>query len=108
MEKLENVVVISHDWGSGVSSRLANYFPQRFRAYAFLALGYLPPDGNFDIDAVNAKSVETNGYAKFGYWKFFAKEGADKIVEDHVSLFFLFIDVKLFKYRATSLRAFSL
>ena len=30
--------------GSKIASRLANYFPERFFAYAFLAVGYTTPD----------------------------------------------------------------
>ena len=81
-----NVVAIGHDWGSGLCSRLANYFPERFAAFAFFALGYFPPVPGFDIDAVNTASIKQNGYAKFGYWKFYATDGASDVLEAHVSL----------------------
>lgn len=84
------VVSISHDWGSGLNSRLAIYFPERFRAFAFFAMSYTPPSVNFDLDALNAASMQKFGYEKFGYWEFFVKDGADKIIEDHVCVFFIF------------------
>ncbi|KAK1224637.1 hypothetical protein PQX77_012439 [Marasmius sp. AFHP31] len=37
-----NVVVIGHDWGSKIATRLANYFPERFSAFGFLAVGNIP------------------------------------------------------------------
>ncbi|KAH8120118.1 alpha/beta-hydrolase [Phellopilus nigrolimitatus] len=86
-EKLEKVVSIAHDWGSGLNSRLANYYPERFAAFAFFALGYFPPYAGFDLEVINAASIKKNGYTKFGYWKFFAREDAAKIVEDHMASF---------------------
>ncbi|KAI5122577.1 hypothetical protein M0805_004794 [Coniferiporia weirii] len=87
-ENASKVISIAHDWGSGLNSRLANYYPERFIAFAFLALGYLPPIPVFDIDAINAMSLEKNGYSKFGYWKFFAEADAAKILEEHIESFF--------------------
>lgn len=89
-EKLNKVVTVSHDWGSGLNSRLAVYYPDRIYAFAFFAVGYVPP-APFDVDAINAASIEKNGYANFGYWKFFAKEGADKTLLDHLESFFSLI-----------------
>ncbi|KAF5345637.1 hypothetical protein D9758_015147 [Tetrapyrgos nigripes] len=42
-ENIEQAVVVAHDWGSKTASRLANYFPERFLSYAFLAVGYITP-----------------------------------------------------------------
>ncbi|KAF5376026.1 hypothetical protein D9615_007724 [Tricholomella constricta] len=42
-EKVEKAVAVGHDWGSILVSRLANYHPDRFIAFAFLAAGYAPP-----------------------------------------------------------------
>ncbi|KAL5500922.1 hypothetical protein ACEPAH_9309 [Sanghuangporus vaninii] len=87
-EKLEKVVSISHDWGSGLNSRLLTYHRERILASAFFAVGYYPPSGSFDIDALNAASIAKNGYAKFGYWKFFSKDGAENITLDHLESLF--------------------
>ncbi|KAL0566076.1 hypothetical protein V5O48_015943, partial [Marasmius crinis-equi] len=35
----DDVVVIGHDWGSNIAGRLANYFPDRFSAFGFIAVG---------------------------------------------------------------------
>ncbi len=65
-EGAENVVAIAHDWsvlhlvafdgqelnflycerGAKINSRLANYFQDRFLAFAFFAIGYTPPPGS--------------------------------------------------------------
>lgn len=66
-------------------SRLANYRADRFAAFAFLALGYLPPVPDFNVNVINAKSLSARGYENFGYWNFFAKDEAAKVIENHVS-----------------------
>lgn len=71
--------------GAGLCSRLANYRADRFAAFAFFALGYFPPAPDFDVAAINAQSLVKNGYENFGYWNFFAKDEAAKVIEEHVS-----------------------
>lgn len=91
-EKVENVIAIGHDWsvpflysphtgistlirlslrgrGSGVVSRLAPLFQDRFIGFAFLALGYFLPAPDFDIDQSLAYTKEQFGYELYGYWK---------------------------------------
>ncbi|KAH8120117.1 alpha/beta-hydrolase [Phellopilus nigrolimitatus] len=87
-EKIERAVAIGHDWGAGVVSKIAVYFPDRVLAFAFLAVGYHPPTPNFDIQSANKQSTEALGYANFGYWTFFAEKGADKIIESHLDSFY--------------------
>ena len=73
--------------GSGLNSRLANYYGERFIGFGFLALGYVPPTPNFDVDATNALSLKTHGYENFGYWHFFNRDDSAEIIENHVSCF---------------------
>ena len=61
-----------------------SYYGDRFAAFGFLAIPYSPP-APFDLAAINAMSKQVFGYDNFGYWNFFAKEEAAKIIEDHVS-----------------------
>ncbi|KAF5337994.1 hypothetical protein D9758_014332 [Tetrapyrgos nigripes] len=88
-EGINQAVVISHDWGSKTASRLANYFPERFHSYAFLAVGYFSPNyfaTPYDVNVNLTKAVL--GYANFGYFDFFASDGADQIILDHLDSFF--------------------
>lgn len=43
------------------------------------------PAPDFDVAAINAQSLVKNGYENFGYWNFFAKDEAAKVIEEHVS-----------------------
>ncbi|KAF5372218.1 hypothetical protein D9758_004931 [Tetrapyrgos nigripes] len=88
-ESIEQVVVIGHDWGSKIASRLANYFPERFLAYAFLVVGYTTPDffaTPFEEKLRLDKLVL--GYQRFAYWDFMASEGADQFILAHLDSFF--------------------
>ena len=71
--------------GSGLNSRLVSYYSDRFEGFGFFAVPYSPPLP-FNLAAINAMSKQVFGYENFGYWNFFAKEEAAKIIEDHVCL----------------------
>ncbi|KAG6841799.1 hypothetical protein C0991_006683 [Blastosporella zonata] len=86
-ENVEKTIAVGHDWGSIVVSRLANYFPERFIAFAFLAVGYVPPS-NDKFDDVFAKTTKLVGYEMFGYWYFFAAEKAPELIEKNIDSFY--------------------
>lgn len=92
-EKVEKVIVIGHDWyvspsvsgfyldadlrarlwnvcrGSILTSRLASYYPERFKAFAFVAVGYSPTSEGFDYEVAATKIKEAIGYETYGYWE---------------------------------------
>ena len=93
------VIGVGHDWlvictshhfgtcakhtgrGSGLLSRLANYHPERFRAYVFMDIGYQAPNPKFSIDEVNEKSTQTIGYPIMSYYHFFNSADAAELME---------------------------
>ncbi|PQE19007.1 epoxide hydrolase protein [Rutstroemia sp. NJR-2017a WRK4] len=92
-ESLEKVIGVGHDWGSGMLSRFANYYPERLSALVFVSVGYVEP-GPLDLvqikysiklraDAVNAMTEQAFGYPTFGYWKFFNEDDAAEVCEHH-------------------------
>jgi soluble epoxide hydrolase/lipid-phosphate phosphatase len=85
-EKIDKVLTVSHDWGSLLQSRLANYHPDRFLGYAFLDIGYRAPGGRFNLAAVNAFTKQHVGYELSGYWTFFERPDASQVLKDHVSV----------------------
>ncbi|KAF9022510.1 alpha/beta-hydrolase [Hymenopellis radicata] len=86
-EGVESVVAIGHDWGAKINGRLANYFEDRFLAFAFLAVGYWPPSGPTYAELSN-QSLQTVGYDQWGYWAFFSQDDAPQIVSDNVDSLF--------------------
>ncbi|KAG6876514.1 hypothetical protein C0992_012610 [Termitomyces sp. T32_za158] len=79
--------VVLNERGSGVVSRLANYYPDRFVAFAFLALGYFPPSSMKFADSY-AQTSEIAGRELFGYWYFFAEKGAPELIEKNIDSFY--------------------
>ncbi|KAF9022958.1 alpha/beta-hydrolase [Hymenopellis radicata] len=86
-EKVSQAVVIGHDWGAKVASRLANYFPDRFIAYAFMAVAYVPPSTENKYEAMLEFTKKAFGYELFGYWRFFSEPDAVEVVEAHMDSF---------------------
>lgn len=54
--------------GSWVVSRLANYYPERFLAFAFISVAYGQPSPDLNVDQLNAMTKQVLGYEEFGYW----------------------------------------
>ena len=76
--------------GSPLLSRVAAYYPNRSLKYAFLDIGYsAPPLGltAAGIAALNNYTLATEGYEPSGYWSFFNRTGAGKVLDEHVSIF---------------------
>ncbi|KAI0768805.1 alpha/beta-hydrolase [Trametes elegans] len=87
-EGLNQVIGVSHDWGSATLSRLANLYPERFHAFAWLGATYYPPSPEpFNLDKVLAALKEKTGSPRYGYWKFFLKEGAHREIEQNIDSF---------------------
>lgn len=68
-------------------SRLANYFPSRFRSYAFLDVGYADPGTPPDrpaIERLNNQTTASLGYPIYGYWSFFTSPEGGPIIDSRV------------------------
>jgi soluble epoxide hydrolase/lipid-phosphate phosphatase len=68
-------------------SRLANYFPERFSAYAFVDVGYYPPGQNLTaaaIQQINSTAQAKLGFALFGYFLLMNDEDGPKLLDEHV------------------------
>ncbi|KAG6861814.1 hypothetical protein C0995_011696 [Termitomyces sp. Mi166 len=86
-EKIDKAVAVGHDWGSGVVSRLANYFPDRFIAFAFLAVGYVAPS-TIKFEEAYAQASKLAGRELMGYWYFFSEEGAPELIKKNIDSFY--------------------
>jgi len=82
-EKVENAIGVGHDWGANLNARLANYYPDRFIAFGFLAVSYVAPMPTFDMDELLDLTEKLFGYPTFGYWKFFAEGDVAEIFKQH-------------------------
>ena len=76
--------------GTVLLSRLANYHPELFSAYAFIDHGYSVPGRSLSTATIQHidKSVQDKlGFSIFGYFLFFDDEDAPKLLDEHVSSF---------------------
>jgi pimeloyl-ACP methyl ester carboxylesterase len=84
-ERLIKIHAVSHDTGTILLSRLANYFPERLLSCTFLAVPYSKPGEHFDLDAVNDMTKKVHGKERFGYLKFLVSDCAGDILDQYVS-----------------------
>ncbi|KAK1219432.1 hypothetical protein PQX77_017867 [Marasmius sp. AFHP31] len=87
-EKVDQAVVIGHDWGSRTTSRLVQFYPDRVSAFGLFAVGYQAPGPDFDYQKALAFTKEKIGYELFGYWAFFNEDDSAKLCEDNFEKFF--------------------
>lgn len=87
-ENIDRVIAIGHDWGSRITSRLVQYYPDRIIAIGLLAVGYQEPTVEFDYEKILAFFKEKVGHEIFGYWEFFCQDDAPKLVEENFEKFF--------------------
>ncbi|KAH9940026.1 alpha/beta-hydrolase [Epithele typhae] len=87
-EGLADVVAIGHDWGSALVSALVHHHQDRFRAFAWLAVGYLPPSPQaFDLDALCATLKAATGSEIFGYWRLMNAPHGPALIEEKMDSF---------------------
>ncbi|KAH7219833.1 Alpha/Beta hydrolase protein [Fusarium oxysporum] len=80
------MVGVAHDWGCFLLSRLANYHPERFSAYAYIDHGYMAPGRSLNTAAVqhiNRSVEEKLGFSILGYFLFFDDEDAPRLLDEH-------------------------
>ncbi|CAG8957310.1 hypothetical protein HYFRA_00010733 [Hymenoscyphus fraxineus] len=82
-EKLEKVIGVGHDWGSGLLSRFNTWHSDKLLAAVWVATGYAEPGTEpMDIDAINAFTTDRFGHPAMGYWKLFDKPEAGRILDE--------------------------
>ncbi|KAF5363063.1 hypothetical protein D9758_012660 [Tetrapyrgos nigripes] len=87
-EKIDQAIVVGHDWGSKIAARLANYFPERFHAFGFLDVGYVAPIiFAAPFNDTMAVSKAFLGYENFGFFDYLARDGTDQDIVDHTESF---------------------
>ena len=74
------------DRGSGLTSRFAQYYPERTIALGLLAVGWFPPSVGFDYEKMLEMCRAATGSDIYGYWQFFAEDSAEDILLEHVCL----------------------
>lgn len=88
-ENVTDVIAIGHDWGSKTVSVIANLYSDRFLAFGFLTVGYLPPMSiGTSIEELRQSAIENLGYENFGYWEFLSAPDGPDVIKDHFKSFY--------------------
>jgi soluble epoxide hydrolase/lipid-phosphate phosphatase len=66
------------------NSRVAQLYSDRFDGFGFLALGYVPPNPDFEIHKANAMAKERLGYEVLGYQIYHSEADTVDMIESHV------------------------
>jgi len=93
-ENIDRCIVVGHDWGSKITARLANYCPDRFIAFGFLAVGYFPPNTQNTYEQTIASLKQSLGTEHIGYQAFLAEPGAHAICEKNFDSFYSLIHAR--------------
>ncbi|PWN32737.1 alpha/beta-hydrolase [Meira miltonrushii] len=90
-EGIDKVIVIGHDWGSGLAQGFYFFQPEHCSALGMCNVAYIPPSTQKrDIVAMNDQFEKIYGYRCFNYMSWFASDESDAICDAHVeSLFHL-------------------
>ncbi|KAI1788084.1 alpha/beta-hydrolase [Ganoderma leucocontextum] len=87
-EGLQSVIGIGHDWGSALLSNLAVWHPDRFIAFAWIALSFTPANPvSMNFDKLLPILKEKMGSETYGYWAFFVTPEAPDIVAKNIDSF---------------------
>jgi soluble epoxide hydrolase / lipid-phosphate phosphatase len=108
-EDVEKAIFISHDWGSYLAGRFANWQPAKISGLVLTNVSYRA-SGKLDLATSNAQLKAAFGYEPFGYWAWIASPEAPKLLEDHLeSLFSLMFakDAEIWKVKNISLTSFN-
>ncbi|GAB1199960.1 hypothetical protein APSETT444_009319 [Aspergillus pseudonomiae] len=82
-EGIDKAVMVGHDWGVGLASRLAMYHRDRFYGLVTIAVAYIQTGMHWDVDAICEKTKSIIGYETFGYWKWHGTEEAAEDCANH-------------------------
>ncbi|KAF5985490.1 epoxide hydrolase [Fusarium coicis] len=78
---LKTIVGIGHDFGATLLSRMAAYYPSRWEAIVFLAVGPPKLGTPFDVDMINTMTKQFLGYEMLGYIPWLADFTSQEILE---------------------------
>ncbi|KAL2068367.1 hypothetical protein VTL71DRAFT_16465 [Oculimacula yallundae] len=83
-EGVNSVVVVGHDWGTSIATRMALLFTARVQALVLVCVPYFKP-GAFDYVALNEITEQAFGAACFGYWDVLLN--SPELLLDHIDSF---------------------
>ncbi|KAL0951877.1 hypothetical protein HGRIS_008537 [Hohenbuehelia grisea] len=87
-KKVEKVILVAHDWGANIGSKLVNIAPERLQAVAFLCVGYFPPQPSFDYEQQMVQAKALLGSEMLGYWELLASDDGPGLCQQNIDSFY--------------------
>ncbi|KAE8158538.1 putative epoxide hydrolase [Aspergillus tamarii] len=82
-EGINKAVMVGHDWGVGLASRLAIYHRDRFYGLVTIAVAYIAPGNTWNVDSICETTKSIVGYETFGYWRWHNTAEAAQDCDNH-------------------------
>ena len=88
-ERLETVIVLGHDFGAALASKMYSYHPQRVAGLITLGTAFVPPSPYpFDFQQIKAMQEQYQGYCSMWYFPLFTSENGAAKIEAHLEQMF--------------------
>lgn len=91
-EQLRTVIVLGHDFGAALASKMYSYHPERVAGLITLGTAFIPPSPYiFDFQQVKAMLEQYQGYCSIWYFPLFTSEDGAATIDTHLERMFMLL-----------------
>jgi soluble epoxide hydrolase/lipid-phosphate phosphatase len=88
-EHLRTVIVVGHDFGAALASKVYSYHPERVAGLITLGTAFIPPSPYpFDFEQVKAMLEQYQGYCSIWYFPLFTSGEGASVIDAHLDRMF--------------------
>jgi soluble epoxide hydrolase / lipid-phosphate phosphatase len=88
-EHLDKVIVLGHDFGAFLASRMCSYHPNKVSGLVTLGTAYIPPSPYpFNFEQIRAMQEQWQGYCSMWYFPLFTSETGYQLLDEQVENMF--------------------
>jgi soluble epoxide hydrolase/lipid-phosphate phosphatase len=91
-EHLKTVIVLGHDFGAMLASKMYSYHPERVAGLITLGTAFVPPSPYpFDFEQIKAMQEQYQGYCSMWYFPLFTSENGASTIDAHLERMFMLL-----------------
>lgn len=91
-ERLDKVIVVGHDFGAALASKMCSYHPERLMGLITLGTAFIPPSPYpFDFQQIKAMQEQYQGYCSIWYFPLFTSENGASTIDAHLERMFMLL-----------------
>ena len=88
-EHLEKVIVLGHDFGVYLASRICSYYPNKVSGLVTLGSAYIPPSPYpFNFEQARAMQEQYQGYCSIWYFPLFTSKNGYQVLDENAENMF--------------------